>query len=263
MKELSKTLLSRLWRAIIEFDMIQKEDHILIGLSGGKDSMFMTKALAQIKKYAPFPFELSAYTLDPGFTEDFPTQKLTDFCQQLGIQHHTEKISIAELIKEKGENPCFTCAYFRRGATNRLAKSLGCNKIALAHHHDDAVETFFMNIITSGQLRTFLPVTWLSRKELHVIRPILYYREQEIRDNLKELGLTPLKSPCPHDGKTMRQEIKDYLPQLNKLNPKAYENIAAAMRATDNMEIWPPPLTQKTNQKKFHAFWQQDKNRKS
>ncbi len=250
-----KQALSRLWRAIIEFDMLEKNDKVLVGLSGGKDSMFMTAALAEVKKHAPFPFELLAHTIDPGFDAHFPTEQLADFCRRLGIGHHTEKVAIASLIEEKGERPCFTCSYFRRAASNRLAKQLGCNKVALAHHNDDAVETFFMNLVTSGQLKTFLPVTWLSESKLHVIRPLLYYREQEIRDLVAALGLVPLKSPCPHDGHTMRQDIKDFLPRLEELAPGAYTHLAAALRAGKS-ELWPGRLDQKNSQKKFYEFWQ-------
>ena len=97
--------------------------------------------------------------------------------------------------EKKGGSPCFTCAYFRRAATNRRAQELGFNKVALAHHNDDAVETFFMNLVTSGQLRTFLPVTPLSRSGITVLRPLLYYREQEIRELVAKLGLKLSKTP--------------------------------------------------------------------
>lgn len=259
MYALPKEMISRVWRAIIEFDMLKENDRVLIGLSGGKDSMFMTACLAQIKKHAPFSFDLFAFTVDPGFSDDFPIDKLQSFCKTFDIKHYSEKVAIADLITEKKYSPCFTCAYFRRAATNRMAQELNCNKIALAHHNDDAVETFFMNIVTSGQLRTFLPVTYLSKTNLHVIRPLLYYREQDIKEYIQTLNLQPLKNLCPHDTNTMRQEVKDYLPQLNKFNTSAYENLNSAMRMAQNIELWPAKISKQEREEKFHAFWQKNK----
>ena len=198
-------LLSKLWRAVIEFDMLQAGDRILIGLSGGKDSMFLTAALAEIQKYAPVPFELACYTVDAMFSPAFP-------------------------------------------------------KADLAHHHDDAVETFLMNVLTSGQLRTFLPITPLSRTGLTVLRPLLYYREAEIIDMVRQLDLQPLRNPCPYDGHTKRQDIKEHIRELEKLSPEVYDHLAAAMRNAPNQELWPEQLSQKQLADKFHNFWRQKSN---
>ena len=151
--------LSKLWRALIEFDMLQPGDRILVGLSGGKDSMLLTAMLAEIKKYSLIPFELACYTVNGMFAPNFPKAELEEFCARFGLTHYSDDVNVMEAHAKKGGSPCFTCAYFRRAATNRRAKELGFNKVALAHHNDDAVETFFMNLMTSGQLRTFLPVT--------------------------------------------------------------------------------------------------------
>ena len=254
-------LLSKLWRALIEFDMLAPGDKILVGLSGGKDSMFLTAALAEIKKYSPIPFELACYTVDAMFSPDFPQQELHDFCAQYGLKHYHEQVNVMEAWQNKGNTPCFTCAYFRRAATNRKAKELGYNKIALAHHHDDAVETFLMNVLTSGQLRTFLPVTELSRTGLTVLRPLLYYRENEIRAAVQEIGLQPLKNPCPYDGQTKRQEIKEHIASLAAISPEVYDHLAAAMRNSPKQELWPEQLPQKIMVRKFRDFWQK-KHRK-
>ena len=138
---------------------------------------------------------------------------------------------------------------------NRRAQELGFNKVALAHHNDDAVETFFMNLMTSGQLRTFLPVTPLSRTGITVLRPLLYYRESEIRDLVAKLQLKPLKNPCPYDGHTMRQEVKEHIADLNEKYPEVYEHLAAAMRCTDKQELWPDKPDPKTMVNKFRTFW--------
>ena len=247
--------LGKLWRAIIEFDMLQPGDRILVGLSGGKDSMLLTAMLAEIKKYSPIPFDLACYTVNAMFGDHFPKQQLEEFCAGYGLPHYSDDVNVMEAHAGKGGSPCYTCAYFRRAATNRRAKELGFNKVALAHHHDDAVETFFMNLVTSGQLRTFLPVTPLSRTGVTVLRPLLYYREAEVRQLVKKIGLTPLKNPCPYDGHTMRQDIKEHITELGNKYPGLYEHLGAAMRCGEKQELWPEKLTQKQLVPKFHAFW--------
>lgn len=222
-------LLSKLWRAVIEFDMLQSGDRILIGLSGGKDSMFLTAALAEIQKYAPVPFELACYTVDAMFSPAFPKAELEAFCGYYGLKHYSEKVDVNSAWQNKGNTPCFTCAYFRRAATNRTALELGFNKVALAHHHDDAVETFLMNVLTSGQLRTFLPVTPLSRTGLTVLRPLLYYREAEIIDMVRQL-LTCSRCAIP--------VLTTVIP-----NARISKSISANWKTSvlKSTTIWPPP----------------------
>lgn len=253
--------LGKLWRAIIEFDMIEPGDRILVGLSGGKDSMLLTAMLAEIRKYSPVPFDLACYTVNAMFDEHFPAKELQDFCAQYGLEHYTDDVDVMEAHGRKGGSPCYTCAYFRRAATNRRAVELGFNKVALAHHHDDAVETFFMNLVTSGQLRTFLPVTPLSRTGITVLRPLLYYRESEIRELVAKVGLQPLKNPCPYDGHTMRQDVKEHIAELGARYPELYEHLGAAMRCSDKQELWPGKLSQKELVPKFRAFWGRKKNK--
>ena len=247
--------LSKLWRALIEFDMLQPGDKILIGLSGGKDSMLLTAMLAEVQKHSPIPFELACYTLNGMFAPEFPTQELADFCGSYGLQHYCDAVDIPATFKDSRFSPCYTCSYFRRGAMNRRAKELGFNKIALAHHNDDAVETFFMNLMTTGQLKTFLPVTYLSRTQLTVLRPLLYYREAEIRELVQQLGLKPLKNPCPYDGHTERQSVKEHIQALNAQYPELYDHLAAAMRQQEGMELWPAKLSQKELLLSFKKFW--------
>lgn len=249
--------LTKLWRVIIEFNMIQEGDRILIGLSGGKDSMFLTAALAEIQKYAPIKFSLACYTVDARFSEHFPKEELAAFCAQYGLKHYSEEVDILKLWQHRGNTPCFTCAYFRRAATNRKAKELGFNKVAWAHHHDDAVETFMLNLFTSGQLKTFLPVTYLSRSRLTLIRPLLYYREAEIIELGKQLGLKPLKNPCEYDGHTQRQTMKEFIPELEKHFPEVYSHLGAAMRQSPVSELWPARLSEKEMTHKFRDYWQQ------
>ncbi|MBB5337354.1 tRNA 2-thiocytidine biosynthesis TtcA family protein [Pectinatus brassicae] len=229
---------SKLMRAVVEFNLIENNDHILIGLSGGKDSLFLTYALAILRERLPKKFTLSAVTIDPMFTDNFAADSLTKFCRNLGIEHSVHKVDINGTIKSSSKNPCFTCAYFRRGAINRLAIEKKCNKVAYAHHHDDAVETFFMNLLYSGQIQTFTPSTYLDKSHLTVIRPLIYFREEEMRTAVKYHKMTPLASPCPIDGTTMRQDTKELLASLNKTYPFFYEHLAAAMRENAVGSLW-------------------------
>ncbi|VBB05878.1 Hypothetical protein LUCI_1089 [Lucifera butyrica] len=255
-KHLPKDYFSHLWRAIIEFDMLAPGDRVLIGLSGGKDSVFLTYALSLIRQHLPFSIDLAAYTLDPMFTPDFDLSPLADFCSRLDIPFSTEQFNIAGIIeKNHGNDPCFSCAFFRRGAVNNFAVKHGFNKVALAHHHDDAVETFFMGLLYSGQLRTFLPVTHLDRTKLTVIRPLIYFREKKLVGTSRLHGFTPIPSPCPFNGKTKRQEIKEMIRDLQKNNKAVYTHLAAAMRADAAMELWPPEPGRAEMKQKFVSFW--------
>lgn len=254
--QLPQAYFSRLLRAVIEFDMLQAGDKILVGLSGGKDSLFLTYALAVLKDISPVKFELGAFTLDPLFTNNFDPAPLIDFCARLGIPFGTEQANIAGIIDSKqGKDPCFTCAFFRRGAVNSYAQTHGYNKVALAHHHDDAVETFYMGLLYAGHLKTFSPVTYLSRTNLTVIRPLIYFREKEIRAAVGLHGLTPIASPCPLNGKTKRQEIKERIADLEKADPAFYSHLAAAMRCQNSTELWPAEPGRQQLKAKHDAFW--------
>ncbi|SDE86451.1 tRNA 2-thiocytidine biosynthesis TtcA family protein [Sporomusa acidovorans] len=256
---LPQPILGRFIRAIIEFDMIQNGDRILVGLSGGKDSLFLTYALSVLKEIAPINFAVGAFTLDPLFTDNFDPAPLVDFCAGLDIPYGTGQADIAGIIhNNQDKDPCFTCAFFRRGAVNNYAKQHGYNKVALAHHHDDAVETFYMGLLYAGHLKTFTPVTYLSRTGLTVIRPLVYFREQEIRNTISLHGMTPIASPCPLNGKTKRQEIKEHIAALEQTNPAFYAHLAAAMRGGKPAELWPGELDRYELKAKHDAFWQKN-----
>lgn len=235
-----KEIISRIWRAIIEFDLIQANDRILIGLSGGKDSLFLTYLLAHIRQHSARPFSLAAYTLDTKFSASFPRQELADFCEQLKIPFDSSPVDVpAAIASAKSADPCATCAFFRRGALNRIARERGFNKVALAHHHDDAVETFLMGLFYSGRLKTFLPKTPQERSGVTIIRPLIYFREAEIIANANRLNLTALKNPCPYNGHTKRQEIKEMIHELETKDPEYYRRFSAAMRGGEAAELWP------------------------
>ena len=158
MNNIPQLYFSKLMRAVVEFQLIEDGDRILIGISGGKDSIFLAYALAILQKRMKKKFSLCALTIDPQFTEDFPVARIASFCEEISIPFEAVSVNIAGTIEETPEkNPCFTCAFFRRGAINRYAQEHGCNKVAYAHHNDDAVETLLMGILYSGQIHTFTP----------------------------------------------------------------------------------------------------------
>ena len=255
-KNLPQSFLSKIIRAVVEFDMIQDGDKILIGLSGGKDSLFLTYALANLKLRLARKFSLAALTIDPKFTDDFKKNlpALKNFCHELEIPFQVQEVDINGAIQSATKNPCFTCAFFRRGAINRVAKEIGANKIAYAHHLDDAVETFFMSLLSSGQLTTFAPKTFLSRTGLTVIRPLVYLREKKISDFVIGKNFGIIKSPCPIDGTTNRQTVKNLIVELGKIYPDLFERLAAAMRKNSIGELWDAPKSREEMHEIYFSY---------
>jgi len=252
---LPQIIFSKIFRAIVEFEMINDGDKILIGVSGGKDSLLLTYALACLKERTKKNFSLAALTIDPKFSEDFAEKisRVKKFCNELGISHEVHAVDIAAMIREQeNKNPCFTCAYFRRAAVNRRANEIGANKIAYAHHLDDAVETFFMSLLSSGQLTTFQPKTFLDRTNLTVIRPLVYLREFEIENFTRDFEI--LKSPCPFDGLTNRQRVKNLIVELEKIFPDLFSHLAAAMRKNSIGELWDAPKTREQMRENYFAL---------
>ena len=247
---------SKLMRAIVEFDMIENDDHILVGVSGGKDSIFLVYALAVMRERLKKDFSLSALTINPMFKEkEFDTERIRAYCASLGVPYDTIDVDIAGAIDEQVEkSPCFTCAFFRRGSMNQYAKAHGMNKVAYAHHNDDAVETFLMSLFYSGQLTTFTPVTYLDRTDVTVIRPLVYFREQELRDAVKQHGFTPVPSPCPHDGDTIRQSVKALIARLEGEIPTLYAHLAAGMREGALGELWPRTKTRDEMRETYYRY---------
>ncbi len=250
---------SKLMRAVVEFEMIQNGDHILIGISGGKDSLFLAYAMAVLRQRLKKEFRLSALNINPMFRPDFDATPIAAFCASMDIPFASHEVDIRAAIKgQHGKKACFTCSYFRRGAINRYAKEHGMNKIAYAHHHDDAVETFFMSLLYSGQLTTFTPVTYLDRMELTVIRPLVYFREEELRNSVKYHGCQPVPSPCPLDGKTIRQTVKELIASMGEDNPLLYDHLGAAMRKGSLGELWPAAKTRDEMRETYYHYMGKD-----
>lgn len=216
MKEL-KRVLSFTRRAVDDYEMIDDGDKIAIGISGGKDSLTLLYALAGLRRFYPKKFDICALTIDMGFEGmDFsPIQKL---CDELEVEYHIVKTDIAEIIfnVRKESNPCSLCAKMRRGAVHSEAVALGCNKVAFGHHFDDVVETFMLNLFFEGRLGCFRPVTYLSNTGITLIRPLIYMPEKDIRYFASKAELPVIKSPCPADGNTRREDMKQLVATLDR-----------------------------------------------
>lgn len=231
-------ILSRMRKAIEDYDMINKGDKIAVGVSGGKDSQLLLIALKEIQRFLPATFDLIAITIDLGF-KDFNRGDLLNFYDRIGVDYHIEKTNIAQVVfeKRKEQNPCSLCANMKRGAIYNSAKRLGCCKVAFAHHMDDVVETLLMSQIYEGRIHTFSPVTYLDRKDVTLIRPLIYTEENLIRSTGKDLDLEPIGSGCPVDGATKRQKIKELILNLTDENKHIKANLFGAVKR-GNMSGW-------------------------
>ncbi len=249
---LPRTYTRKLLRAIREFDLIRPNVRVLVGFSGGKDSSFLLYALAIFQKHQIIPFELGALTIDLGFDTPLDPEPAADFCKTLGVKFYFYKTEIAKYAfgEENPEGPCATCSFLRRGTMNRLAGEYGYNTVALAHHHDDAVETFLMSIIFSGQIKTFLPHTELGRTGLSVIRPLVYFREAELRKATEFTKFQPLPNLCPADGWTKRAEVKELIRKLSRHDKRIFHNLAAVIREGRPMELWPAELSREEKRRR-------------
>ncbi len=235
-------LMSPVRRAIDDYKMIDDGDKIAVGLSGGKDSLALLCALNGIKRFYPNKFDLVAITVDMGLNYDETEKKnLKEFVESLGVEYFVEKTQIAEVVfnEKKEKNPCSLCANMRRGALNGKAKELGCNKVALGHHGDDLIETFFLSMFYEGRISTFHPVTVLTRQDLTVIRPLIYARERDIYSFTKNFPI--LNNPCPANKHTQREYIKDLLSGVRKEIPFASENVLKALTNEDRTNLFKKP----------------------
>lgn len=223
-----RKIVSSMTKAIKKFNMIQPGDKVAVGLSGGKDSLALLSALSAFQKFSSEDFQLIAITIDQtGGKENF--NGLQKFCESLQVPLYIEKTDIFEIVfdERKEKNPCSLCAKMRRGTLNAKAKSLGCNKVALAHHCDDLIETFFLSLIFEGRLSTFSPVTYLSNVDITSIRPLIYASEEDIVSATKDFPI--LKNVCPANHKTKREEIKILLQKIEKEFPNAKKQIKNAI----------------------------------
>lgn len=218
-------------RCIDDYRMIEPNDKIAVGVSGGKDSLTLLALLAALREYYPQPYDLTAITIDMGLPGmDFAP--VEDFCARLGVPYRRVSTQIGPIIFEyrKEKNPCSMCAKMRRGALNQALLEQGFHKVALGHHYDDAVETFLMSLLFEGRLSCFQPVTYLDRSGVTQIRPMLYLTESMIRNFAAEQQLPVVHNVCSSDKHTKRQEIKDLIVTLSATYPDLKNRVFGAMQ---------------------------------
>ena len=230
-------LLSKTRQAINDFNMIEENDKIAVCISGGKDSVTLLHILKNYQKFSPVKFELIAITLNPGGVDNSPLHKL---CKELDVPFYEIQTDIAKIVFDirKEKNPCSLCAKLRRGALNGAAKELGCTKVALGHHKDDAVETFAMTIFYEGRVNCFSPKSYMEKFDLTIIRPMVYIDEYMIKINVKDNNYPIIKNPCPADGHTKRQDMKELIKNLNGTFPNLKDKLFSALNNSEQLFIW-------------------------
>ncbi len=232
-----------IWRKFIaalgEYKLVLPNDKVCVCISGGKDSMLMGLLFKHLKKYSSVPFDVEFLVMNPGYN-DLNLQIIKNNLQTLEIPARIVETDIFDIANSTSESPCYLCAKMRRGALYRIAKSLGCNKIALGHHYDDVIETTLMNMLNSGSFQTMLPKLHSDHYEgMEIIRPLYLIREQSILDWKKFNKLTFIQCACRFtencsvcdngSGGSQRQKTKILIQQLmNTYSPMVEKNIFKA-----------------------------------
>ena len=212
-----KRMLSFVRRAADDYNMIEDGDRIAVGISGGKDSLTLLATLAEMRRFYPKKYEVVGITVNMGF-DGSDYSAVADWCREIGVEYKVVDTEIAKIIFDvrKESNPCSLCAKMRRGSLHAAAQELGCNKVALGHHYDDAVETFMMNLFFEGRLGCFSPVSYLSNRKITLIRPLVYAQEKDVEYFIRKRPLPVIKSLCPEDHATERENMKNLLSSLER-----------------------------------------------
>lgn len=231
-------LYSHTRKALDDYQLIEAGDKIAVGISGGKDSLTLLYALSGLRRFYPKPFELEAVTVDLGY-EGFHLEAIQKLCDELEVPYHIVYTEIAKILFEKRQesSPCSLCAKMRKGALNNALKALGCNKVAYAHHMDDVIETAFLSMIFEGRFYSFPPKTYLEDSNLTVIRPMIYVSEAEVKGFQNKYQLPVVKNPCPADGNTKREYVKQLIRQMNFDHPGVKSRLFHAIQ-NGNIPGW-------------------------
>ena len=224
-------LLGQVRRCVEDYRMIDAGDMVAVGVSGGKDSLVTLTALARLRAFYPIPFTVHAITLETG-TPGMCFDAVADLCRQLDVPYTRIQVPVYDIVfnERKEKNPCSLCAKLRRGSLNTALTDLGIRKIALGHHYDDAIETLLMNLLFEGRIGCFQPVTYLDRTGITQIRPLLYCREDDIRRAAQRLRLPVVHNPCPANGHSRRQEVKELIAGLEGRYPDIKQKLFGSLQ---------------------------------
>jgi len=204
-------------RALHDYAMLNNNDRVMVAVSGGIDSLVLLNILKNWQLKAPIKYDLLAVHLDMGFGEN-ESELVTRQLDRLGVEYLVEKTNIGarSLAADKGRSTCFHCSRQRRNRLFELAQEKNFNKVALGHHKEDIIETFFINMMYSGNLSTMVPRQDLFEGKLALIRPMAYLEKKEIKKAGKDWGIKPVDNPCPLSTKSKRQEVRDLLESIYK-----------------------------------------------
>ncbi len=224
-------ILGQVRRCVEDYHMIEAGDKVAVGVSGGKDSLLTLTALARLRDFYPISLQLEAITLETG-TPGMSFDAVAELCRELEVPYTRIHVPVYQIVFEerKEKNPCSLCAKLRRGSLNTALTERGIHKIALGHHYDDAIETLLMNLLFEGRIGCFQPVTYLDRTGITQIRPLLYCREDDIRRTVERLRLPVVHNPCPANGSTRRQEVKDLIHQLEGRYPDIKQKLFGSLQ---------------------------------
>ena len=233
-------ILSYMRKAIEDYNMIEEGDKIAVALSGGKDSISLLMGLKNLQRFYPKHFELVAISINPGF-DFFDKELLNNICEKIDVPLFIEDTHIKEIVfdERKEKNPCSLCANFRRGALNSVAIREGCNKIALGHNEDDVLETFLLNLLYTGSINTFAPVSFMDRSKITLIRPLIYAPEKYMKKFVKKNEITVMPKVCPMDGYSKREDMKKMISDLKVDIPHIRANLYGAIKR--NIPQWKKP----------------------
>lgn len=231
-------ILSYLRKTVETYKLIDEGDKIAVGLSGGKDSFTLLMALKALQRFYPLHFDLIAISIDPGF-DFFNRDFLKKKCDEIGVPLFIEESHIKEIVFDirKEKNPCSLCANLRRGILNSTAIRENCNKIALGHNQDDALETFLLNFIYAGSLSTFAPISYMDRSKMTLIRPLIDTPEKEIKKFVKRANIELMPKVCPMDGISKREDMKKMIMEWEKKLPNVRANMVGAIKRA-NINGW-------------------------
>ena len=216
--------------------MLHDGDKVAVGVSGGKDSLVLLEALVRLRRFAGIDYTVSAVSIDPGFGgEETDYSAVEELCAALGVPYLIKRTKIAEVVFDirNENNPCSLCAKMRRGVLHEATLEMGCNVLALGHNFNDVVETFVMNLFNNAHLGCFAPSSYLTRRKLYVIRPLCLVPEKEVVRVAEAEGLPVVKSKCPADGHTSREDTKQFILEMDRKAPGFPEKLFGAMRRAD------------------------------